>query len=201
LYRQRSRDLRGGREAGGRAEGGMFGGHRSPSCLASPRGMVFADQNRTGPVHFVSISGVCQWPQLTHSDYPWQFRIEVSASADEGSTPSPGTPNPLMCFRDQAARTARSVRKLAALSPARCDRTSQDDRTGCIGTRRSTSSARSSPRVARRTTWRRSTIRRSRLECAPPRSRGHGTEHSRLHCFRPSSSQMLQDVGQPPRCG
>jgi hypothetical protein len=29
--------------------------------------------------------------KLTHSDYRWQFRIEVSASSDGRSTPSPGT--------------------------------------------------------------------------------------------------------------
>jgi hypothetical protein len=117
LYRQRSRDLRGRREAGGRAEGGMSGGDGAPSLRApgawlpyplsqvvkvgkhDPRPWrllpVFAQPNLTGPVHFVSISGVNPWPHLARSDYPWQFRIEVSASADEGSTPSPGIDLPI----------------------------------------------------------------------------------------------------------
>jgi len=51
----------------------------------------FCNRAAQGSVHFASISGVHQWRHLTHSDYPWQFRIEVSASADVGSTPSPGT--------------------------------------------------------------------------------------------------------------
>jgi hypothetical protein len=95
LYRQRSRDRRGAREARGRAESRNVRRRWRSDAPCEPQGTVVADQNRTGPVHFVSISGVCQWPQLTHSDYPWQFRIAVFASADEGSTPSPGTVNPL----------------------------------------------------------------------------------------------------------
>jgi len=46
------------------------------------------------------------WPHLARSDYPWQFRIEVSARADEGSTSSPDA--------TRAASSARLPRRVGS---------------------------------------------------------------------------------------
>jgi hypothetical protein len=76
VYRQRSRDLRGGREAGGRAEGRMSGGDWR-SVVASPRGLVtlsaFASreggETRSSPV--ATFAGV----RATKSHRACPFRV------------------------------------------------------------------------------------------------------------------------------